>query len=246
MQIYIHHNNQQIGPFTEAEVKAQLAAGTISLQDHVWWQGQQDWVPLSQTALGGGGTPVTPGAPPTPAITSPAGIAVQPTSKLALWSLICGCASLFCSILTGIPAIILGHMGLKEIKKNPGMQGGGMAQAGLILGYIFTLLLPIISIIAISVLIALGNQVKGTFKTIEEQAKAEQSTNSADQSATNSDQTTNAPDQNTPTATPTNSPDQSTNSAPTNTNAPDQSTNSSTSSTNAPDSSLTNAAPMSQ
>lgn len=246
MQIYIHHNNQQIGPFTEAEVKAQLAAGTISPQDHVWWQGQQDWVPLSQTALGGGGTPVIPGASSIPTVSSPGGLVVQPTSKLAIWALVCGCLSFVFSLFASIPAIILGHMGLKEIKKNPGMQGHGMALAGLILGYAFTLLLPIISIIAISVLIALGNQVKDTFKTIDAQLKAAQSTNSADQSATNSDQTTNAPDQNTPTATPTNSPDQSTNSAPAAPTSPDTSTNSSTPSTNAPDSSPTNAAPMSQ
>lgn len=246
MQIYIHHNNQQIGPFTEAEIKAQLAAGAISPQDHVWWQGQQDWVPLSQSFLVTGAvTATTPPVPTAPYLSAPA---KGKTSGLAIASLVCGLAGLFCGLLS-IAAIICGHMSRSEIKKNPSLQGGGLALSGLILGYVW---LPIyISIVSISVLIALGDQVKSTFKTIT--TETEQSTNSADQSATNSDQTTNAPDQNTPTATPTNSPDQSTNSAPANTNAPDRSTNSanpstnsSPSSTNAPDSSPTNAAPMTQ
>jgi hypothetical protein len=138
-------------------------------------------------------------------------------------------------LLASIPAIILGHMGLNQIKRNPGLQGGGMALAGLILGYIFTFLLPIISIIAISVLIALGNQVKSTFNTI----RSEQATNSADQNVTVPDQSTNPPDSTTPAVTP----DQSTNSAPAGpVNAPPVNAPS----TNAPADSSTNAAPMSQ
>ena len=238
MQIYIHRNNQQLGPFTEAEIKAQLTAGAISLQDHVWWQGQADWAPLSQTPYGGSvapGTPVVPGIPPSEAY--PAG-ANAPTSKLAIWALVCGCLSVVFSLLASIPAIVLGHLGLNQIKKNPGLRGHGMALAGLILGYVFTVLLPIISIIAISVLIALGNQVKTVFSTINSQLAAEQTTNSPDQTST-------TPDQSTPAPATTNSPDQSTNSAPASTNSPASSTNSSTPSTNAPDSS-TNAAPMNQ
>jgi cytoskeletal protein RodZ len=126
-------------------------------------------------------------------------------------------------------------MSRAAIKKNPSLQGSGLALSGLIIGYVW---LPIyICLFSISFLIALGQQVKGNFKTIDTQLNAVQSTNSADQ-------TTNAPDQSTPTATPTNSPDQSTNSASA-TNTPDQSTNNSTPSTNASDS-TTNAAPVTQ
>lgn len=231
MQIYVHKNNQQLGPFTEDEIKAQLAAGTITLQDHVWWQGQANWLPLGQTSL------VTPGAAPIPGAPAPAVYvpgAIMPTSKLAIWSLVCGCLSLLCSLFTSVPAIILGHMSLSEIKKNPGMQGKGMALAGLILGYVFTTLI-IIYIISIIVLVSMGSQMKDIFKTINSQiaaAQAAQAANSSDNSSTNSDQTTNAPDQTTPTATPTNTPDQSTNSATATPAAtPDQSTNSSSSTT---------------
>jgi hypothetical protein len=232
MQIFIHRNGEQLGPFTEAEIKSQLAAGTISLQDNVWWEGQAGWVPLGQTPYASSGTSVTSAVPNVPYASG----AVAPSSKLAVWALVCGCLGLFLSLLTSIPAIILGHMSLSEIKKNPGMQGRGMALGGLILGYIFTILLPLISVIAISILIALGNQVKDTFKTINSQlaaAQAADTTNSANPNSTNSDTTPapNAPDQSTnsapatPAPTPsssssTNSPDTSTNAAPATTNAP--------------------------
>ena len=222
MQIYVHKNNQQLGPFTEAEIKAQLASGAITLQDHVWWQGQANWLPLGQTALGTAGVgvgslPTMPGAP------VPEGVVygtTARTSQLAIWSLVCGCLSLLCSLFASVPAIILGHMGLSEIKKNPGLQGRGMAMAGMILGYVFTTLI-IIYIISIIVLVSMGSQVKDIFKTITSQIAAAQAAQSAGNSdeSTNSDQPTNAPDQTTPSATPTNSPDQSTNSD-SSTNAP--------------------------
>jgi hypothetical protein len=252
MQIYIHRNNQQLGPFTEAEVKAQLASGAISLQDHVWWQGQANWMPLGQSPFATTLSPTSPGSALTVPSALPgtiAGATAPETSKLAIWALACGCLSLLCNLLTAIPAIILGHMSLAETKRNPAIQGRGMAMAGMILGYVITTLTVAYFILVFVVLASMGNQVKDVFKTINAQIEAAEATNSADQSATNSDQTTNIPDQSTPATT--NSPDQSTNSAPATTNSPDQSTNSSdsstnssTPSTNAPDSS-TNAAPMS-
>jgi len=249
MQYYIHHNNQQLGPFTEAEVKAQLAAGTISPQDHVWWQGQQGWVPLAQSSLM---MPTAPGLTPPPGVAAAAapyaGGVILPTSKLAIWALVCGCLSLICGIFASIPAIVLGHMGLSEIKKNPAVQGRGMALAGMILGYVFTTLI-VLYLVAIVVLIAMGNNVKDVFKTIQAQENAAQTTNSDEQPTTNaapSDQSTNSSDQSTNSAmaAPA-SPDQSTSNATATPASPDQSTNSATPSPNAPDSS-TNAAPASQ
>lgn len=224
MQIYIHRNNQQLGPFTEAEIKAQLASGAISPQDHVWWQGQANWMPLGQSPLMAPGTPVIPGAPPAP---NPTGTP-QPTSKLAIWALILGCLSLLCNLLTAIPAIILGHMGLAETKKNPAIQGRSMAMAGMIIGYIITTLTVAYFILVFVVLASMSGQVKDVFKTITSQiaaAQAAQATNSDEQPATTPDQTTNAPDQTTPAPATTNTPDQSTNSAPASTNAPDSATN---------------------
>jgi hypothetical protein len=219
MQIFIHRNNQQLGPFTEAEIKAQLAAGAISLQDHIWWQGQSGWMPLRQSPFA---TPVAgmPSMPPVPfPVSSIPSIPAQATSsQLALWAVICGLGGLLCGI-TMIPAIILGHLALSEIKRNPALKGRGMAITALIIGYLW--LLIVVACVGISVLIALGKRVK----QVELQQTGSPAIISPDQS-TNSDQP----------AALTNSPDQTTNSSDSMTNSPDQSTNSTDQTTNSSDS----------
>ncbi len=61
-------------------------------------------------------------------------------SKSALWSMILGILSfsiMYFGLLTAIPAIILGYVAKNKIKKSDGkLIGTGMANAGLILGYI--------------------------------------------------------------------------------------------------------------
>jgi hypothetical protein len=229
MQIYVHRNNQQLGPFTEAEIRAQLAAGTISPQDHVWWQGQANWLPLGQSSLMTPGATAAPGVPLPPPVGAIHG---QTISQFAIWSLVCGCLSILCGLLTSIPAIILGHMGLAEIKRNPALQGRGMATAGLIIGYVF-LGLSIILIGCFVILSTLGGSVKDAFKTLNAQLNAGEASTNTDDSTTNSDQSTNAADQPTATPTPASSPDPSTNSPTATPLSPDSSTNSADSSTNA-------------
>ena len=71
------------------------------------------------------------------------------TSGLAIASLICGLGSFLLSIITGIPAIIMGHIAMSKIKKSQGTIGGhGVALAGTILGYVSIALIPIIAILA--------------------------------------------------------------------------------------------------
>lgn len=71
--------------------------------------------------------------------------AVVKTSALAIWSLVLGILSLLCfSFLTGIPAIICGHMGRTKIRQSNGTLGGdGLALTGLILGYAGTIITTI-------------------------------------------------------------------------------------------------------
>jgi type II secretory pathway pseudopilin PulG len=73
------------------------------------------------------------------------------TDGKAIASLVCGILSiaLCLSFLTGIPAIILGHMSRSSIQKSMGqLKGQGMALAGLIMGYVSIALIPIVLIIA--------------------------------------------------------------------------------------------------
>jgi len=60
------------------------------------------------------------------------------TSAQAIWSLVLGILSFLCfGFFTGIPAVICGHAARSNIRKSQGaLAGGGMALAGLILGYI--------------------------------------------------------------------------------------------------------------
>jgi len=88
-----------------------------------------------------------PGYQGMPAWTGGAGYPAPQTNGLAIAALICGVAQIAAGPLTGIPAIILGHVARSRIRQT-GEQGAGMALAGLILGYI-GLVLAIILVIAV-------------------------------------------------------------------------------------------------
>ena len=48
MQIYINRDGQQFGPFTLEQVNDALAAGQLLATDLAFYEGLQQWVPLSQ------------------------------------------------------------------------------------------------------------------------------------------------------------------------------------------------------
>lgn len=82
--------------------------------------------------------PNPPVAPPTAPPPAPAP-ASPPVSGLAVASLVCGIASLVMCLgfLTGLPGVICGHLALQKIKQaGTALRGGGLALAGLIMGYI--------------------------------------------------------------------------------------------------------------
>ncbi|MZD04111.1 DUF4190 domain-containing protein [Streptomyces sp. SID5785] len=59
----------------------------------------------------------------------------DPTNGKAVGALVCGVASVFTWGLTGIPALVLGHVARREIRRQGG-QGDGMAVAGIVLGWL--------------------------------------------------------------------------------------------------------------
>src|SRR5215472_16145661 len=75
-----------------------------------------------------------PGAAPQVYQQAPFG-AQRPTNGMAIAALICGVCQVFFWFLTGIPAIVLGHLARRQIRQT-GEAGDGMALAGMILGYI--------------------------------------------------------------------------------------------------------------
>ena len=100
--------------------------------------------------------------PPLP-ITAP-----KPRTGLSLTSFVLGLLSLGCFfLLTGLPAIITGHVARARAKKNPQLHGGaGLALAGLILGYLSILttiafVAFITAVVAPALAVALPNMARG-------------------------------------------------------------------------------------
>lgn len=77
---------------------------------------------------------------------------VYPKNSLAVWSLVLGIVSfvLSCGLLTGIPAVIVGNNAKKAVARGEA-NNGGMATAGVILGWI-AIVLSVLGVILIAVL----------------------------------------------------------------------------------------------
>jgi hypothetical protein len=158
MQIHIARNGQRMGPFSLEEINRQLAAGTLSLSDQAWYEGAAGWAPLSTVPGVSSSGPVrstapsapqadatTPSVPAVvaPAVGGPVTAVPAPTSQteqLAVWSLVLSLLAVcgFCCTPVGIMAIggvICGHLALSKIKATPGLEGHGLAVAGVIIGY---------------------------------------------------------------------------------------------------------------
>ena len=45
MEIFIQHQGQQTGPFTQQEIQAGLTSGTYQPSDLIWYEGAAGWIP---------------------------------------------------------------------------------------------------------------------------------------------------------------------------------------------------------
>ncbi len=88
-----------------------------------------------------------------------------PNNTLALTSMILGIAAIVLAfiwgigVIPGIVAVILGHIGMGQIKSSGGTQGGnGMALAGLITGYIAIGIAVIYVVVIVLVFSALSHE----------------------------------------------------------------------------------------
>ncbi len=133
MKIFVHKDGQQLGPCTLQELQASVASGKFSETDLCWHAGLDGWQPIASMLS------ATP--PPLPAQAASHGTKTDP---LSIWSLVLGILSWLCfSLLAGIPAIICGHFSLGRLKKNAALRGKGMAVAGLIMGYVSLVCVPV-------------------------------------------------------------------------------------------------------
>lgn len=115
------------------------------------------------------------------------------TSALAIWSLVLGILTFLCfGFLAGIPAVICGHLARTRIRQSQGsLTGGGLALAGLILGYVGTViatLMILLALIAFPRYIELENTAKSrNFQTAIAELNGRESLAWADQKISSND-----------------------------------------------------------
>ena len=84
------------------------------------------------------------------------------TNTLAIISFICGLLGLMGSIpsvgVINLAAIVMGHMARSQIRQNPNEDGAGIALAGLIMGYIGLLIVPLV-VLAIVVIVMILSSI---------------------------------------------------------------------------------------
>ncbi|WP_395751867.1 DUF4190 domain-containing protein [Prosthecobacter sp.] len=136
MQYFVAQNGEKVGPLEKEEVLRRLVAGELKPNDLGWHEGLAEWEALSKLipppSAANSGVFVHAGGQP-----QMAAVASQGTSGLAIASLICGILVFLTFGLAGLPAVILGHLGLSKIRKSGGaLKGSGMAIAGLVMGYL--------------------------------------------------------------------------------------------------------------
>jgi len=164
MNITIHKNGQQLGPFSEAQVAEMLRSGKLGYEDLAWAPDMPDWKPLSSFSIFQTQSNQLP--PPISGISNAPSAVLKKNEPLSIWSLVLGIISLvgcaFGGFLAGIPAVICGHIGLSRIKRLPSLGGRGMAIAGLITGYLGILSLPIAASLALPAITGALDRGKAT------------------------------------------------------------------------------------
>jgi hypothetical protein len=143
---YYGENGEQKGPVDEATFRQWVAEGRIRPETLVWCDGMENWQAWSAVAAGSSGVPTAAlGADPyqAPGAAGAPPYVVAPNSGFALASLICGLCSIvmmmtcLAGLLAAVPAVICGHLALKQIAEAQWpMAGRGMAITGLITGYL--------------------------------------------------------------------------------------------------------------
>ena len=145
-------NGVQQGPVSEAELLSKIARGEVSASDLCWSAGWPQWRRVGEVFPSSAGA-VPPLLPPEQSLRAEVVPGGKPKrSGLAVVSLICGICTLLLFplfFLFMIPAIVCGHVAQSRIKQAKGaLMGGGMALAGLIMGYSGIVMVPVVGLVA--------------------------------------------------------------------------------------------------
>lgn len=79
-----------------------------------------------------------------------------PVNAKAVASLVCGSVGMLGLLITGIPAVVLGHMARREIRRT-GERGDALAVCGLVMGYLLTAFTVALTAIVVIVVVAVSH-----------------------------------------------------------------------------------------
>jgi hypothetical protein len=159
MEWYYAKHGKQEGPVDLATLQEKVTSGEIAPTDLIWREGMAEWSPageVSEVASGASSQPAVASATTATPPVSSGGIGTTyqtpqqplaqqtmvaaPTNGMAIASMVCGIISImlcYAHGLCALPAVICGHVAMKQINNSLTPMGGkGMAVAGLVTGYI--------------------------------------------------------------------------------------------------------------
>jgi Domain of unknown function (DUF4190)/GYF domain 2 len=142
-------DGKEYGPINLDQFKQWIAQGRVNAQTRVQPAGATDWKTATDIPEIASLLPHLPVSTPPPFASGPGPAAANPDAKkgLAVASLVLGLLSFLTCFLTGIPAIICGHIAYSRARRVPAEFGGsGLALAGLIMGYVTLAALPLLLI----------------------------------------------------------------------------------------------------
>lgn len=140
-QILVQRGMQRFGPFTPVEVVSHHADRRLLNADLAWHEGMTTWEALGVVMYRLGH--------PLPLVTAggDANKWIVPVGRSG-WAIAAGYLALCSILLVFAPfALACGIMGLRSIKKNPGLGGKGRAWFGIIMGGAVTALIATILIL---------------------------------------------------------------------------------------------------
>ncbi len=136
-------DGKEYGPVTREQLRDWLAQGRINSRTRVnaetsaEWKAAADFPELAELFAAAPARPTGQGTPPLIS-SAPVARPQRGENGLAVLSLVLGlCSLVFClNALTGIPAIICGHVARSRARRFPARyRGSGLAAIGLVLGY---------------------------------------------------------------------------------------------------------------
>lgn len=123
--------DQQLGPLSADHLRHLIASGQIGQAVPVWCQGMFNWTPAGQV-------------PQLRQLRSDDGMKfILPTRNTSSSALIAGYLGLFGIFFPplGVVALVLGIMGVRDLKRHPHKNGWGRAVTGIVLGGLMTMIL---------------------------------------------------------------------------------------------------------